>query len=426
MRIAILACGSRGDIQPMLTVGDELRGRGHSVVITVNPNLATWARRSGLEIVEIEPDYEEFFRTPEGKNMLARGEVSTLIKEMTARERGANTQMIRALIEASTGADLIVSTTITCDRGDALAEKLRIPHGMLFTFPVHTTGDFAHVFLPVRHLGLGILNRASFDLVYSLYWRDARPNIQELRAALDLPPRTNRADVERCPAALAVSEAVLRRPADWGEHIQMTGFVTVPPHLRERLGEGALPPGLEQWLDAGDPPIFCGFGSMPVLDSPAMLAQIAEVTARRRVRALIAAGWTDYGPGQKALPEHLHIAPAFDHDRVLPRCRAAIHHGGAGTTAAVLRAGLPSLVAPVFGDQPFWGWRVEQLGVGLTLPFRKLSAARIDRALDSLLTDSMRSRVRAISASLAHEQGAKRAADAIEGWARRTGTVLTK
>jgi sterol 3beta-glucosyltransferase len=136
-------------------------------------------------------------------------------------------------------------------------------------------------------------------------------------------------------------------------------------------------------IAAGDAPVFFGFGSMPVQDPKALVEKIAAITASRGLRALIGAGWSDFGSSE--LPAHVRIASAFDHDRVLPLCLAALHHGGAGTTAAALRADLPSLIVSCFGDQPFWGWRLTQLGAGTTFPFPRLSAARRDAGLQRIL-----------------------------------------
>jgi UDP:flavonoid glycosyltransferase YjiC (YdhE family) len=418
MRIAILAWGTRGDVQPMLAVADELARRGHSVVLTVNPNLVAWARRSGQDIVPIEPDLDGWFRSPEGRTVLARADMGTLTRETNARERRSNPQIIEACREAGKGADLIVSAIMTCYRGRCLAEHQRVPDGILCTFPVHPTAAWSYVIWPLRHMGLGALNRATYGLVYGLWWKAAKPNVDDMRAALGLAPARARLDVEHDPCALVFSPELVPRPKEWPDQVQMTGFVTPTRELRERLGEATLSDGLEPWLDDGEAPVYFGFGSMPVLDPAAMLGHIAEVTARRGVRGLIGAGWTDYGATGGALPKHLFVAPAFDHDRVLPRCRAAVHHGGAGTTGAVLRAGLPALVASVFADQPYWGWRVRQQGVGYHVPFRKLDARAIDRAFDRLLDARVREKARGLAARLQAENGAARAADLVLGWAR--------
>lgn len=159
--------------------------------------------------------------------------------------------------------------------------------------------------------------------------------------------------------------------------------------------------------------MYFGFGSMPVLDPPALLDAVAEITAHRGLRALIGAGWSAYDTTR--LPDHLFLATeGFDHDQVLPRCRAAVHHGGSGTTAAVLRASLPSVVLSLFADQPFWGWRLAELGTGVTMPYRSLTPDRLGDALDQVLTGSYAGRARLLGASVRAENGLLPAAIALE------------
>jgi sterol 3beta-glucosyltransferase len=161
----------------------------------------------------------------------------------------------------------------------------------------------------VRDLRFRLLNRATFSLLYGMWWRDSTPNMREMRGMLDLPPSSARPLVERLPGVGVYSPYLVPRPADWPAHQVATGFVTLPPSLRERLGEDAVPPDLEDWLAGGEPPVYFGFGSMPVLDPPALLQQVADVTKRRGLRGLIGAGWTDFG-ARDQFPGHLVTAPA--------------------------------------------------------------------------------------------------------------------
>jgi UDP:flavonoid glycosyltransferase YjiC (YdhE family) len=237
-----------------------------------------------------------------------------------------------------------------------------------------------------------------------------------MRQALGLPAPKRRPRVERLPTVGIYSAALSPRPREWSADQQVTGFITPTRELRARLGEGSMPPGLQAWLNAGDAPVYFGFGSMPVQDPRRMLDMVAHVSRAKGVRALIGAGWSQFAPTASRDLEHVFIAPAFDHDRVLPACRAAVHHGGAGTTGAVLRAGLPALVASVFADQPFWAWRVANAGVGVAAKFRDLTPQVLDRALDRVLMPDMQLAARALGSKLRAESGATGAADQIERW----------
>lgn len=422
MRIAILAYGSRGDIQPALIVGDELVRRGHSVALTVNRNLVDWARPSGLEIVPIPPDIESLFKSETGRRMLASGKMSDFSREIGRRERAENEAIARGCIECCRGADVVVSTVMTAYRGACIAEHGGQPHGLLLTIPAPPTSAWTHVLAPWRDLGLGWLNRATHELIFGMWWRHQRANIAAMCAMLGAPPPARRILPESFPGVHIYSAHLAPRPADWAPHHHIAGFVTLPAALRAKLGEATAPAGLDDWLSAGEPPVYFGFGSLPVLDPAALLADVVELTRARGMRALLCTGWTDYG-ALDALPGHVFACASLDHERYLPRCRAAVHHGGAGTTAAALGAGIPAVIVSVFADQPFWGWRLERAGVGAHLPYRKLARASLGRALDAVSDDATVARARSLGAALRAESGATVAADAIESWAVGSASV---
>jgi sterol 3beta-glucosyltransferase len=266
----------------------------------------------------------------------------------------------------------------------------------------------------VPQLPFAFLRRGSHRLFLQLVDRTTRAGVEELRRELGLRP-LDRSVIEddfasRVGTLGLWSESVLPAPHDWPDNFRITGYCFLPPHMRARLNE-TTPQRLEEWLSAGSPPIFFGFGSMPVLDPKRMFEDVQRVARRLGARALIGAGWTSY---KHDGDEDVFVAGAFDHDAVLPRCRAAVHHGGAGTTAAALRAGIPAVVCSVFGDQPFWGWHLTRLGVGTTLPFQRVNATRLEEALRRVLRSDTNARAAALGARLRAEDGLVRTADVIE------------
>ena len=419
MRVAILGYGSRGDIQPVLVVADALKRRGHEVRLTVNVNSADWAKRSGIDILAMYPDVEAFLKSPGGKQLLAKGKSSTLFRELAALEERHNDDIIRICREACRGADLVCSTIVTIFRGASLAEALGAPHVCLATLPMFRTTSFASYLLPIRNYHADWLNRLSWDLYIAAYWLGQRRVFNATRRALGLPEWKHRPRVEDGAFIHLYSKHVLPIPYDVPRSHLQGGYATMSAELRERLGERTLPPGLDEWLATGPPPVFFGFGSMPVLDPAAVLRDVVRLCEKHSIRALVGAGWTEYARG--ALAETVFIAPAFDHDHVLPRCRAAVHHGGAGTTAASLRAGLPTLVCSLFSDQPLWGQRIEQLGVGTTFPFQKLEPRRLSAALDVLLRPEVAERAHQIGQALSSENGTEQITDLVERFAQSQG-----
>lgn len=418
MRVAILAYGSRGDIQPMVALGDELRRRGHSVVLTVNEDLAEWAGRAGVDVVPMKPDMGAFLRSDTAKDNMARGRVLALLKALSMAERRANRSIIDACVTASEGADLVISSVMTVYRGECLARAFGVPHRTASLYPVLEAGNQASFVSPVRDLRFGWLNRASWRLLDLGHWLDNKPNIDEMCDVLGIARFRRRPRVEHTPSVELYSADVAPRPVEWHQRHEIVGWQTLSPDLRARLGED-VPAGLTAWLDAGTAPIFFGFGSTPVADPRSMLRDIARLTAERGVRGLVCAGWSDFGDDGDVLPDHLYIANSFDFDAVLPRCRAAVHHGGSGTTAAVLRAGLPSVVAGVLADQAYWAWRVEQLGAGVRLPFREITTDRLGAAVDAALERG--ARAAELGARLSAGDANSAAADVVERWAEQLG-----
>jgi UDP:flavonoid glycosyltransferase YjiC (YdhE family) len=198
------------------------------------------------------------------------------------------------------------------------------------------------------------------------------------------------------------------------EHEPLVGFLTLDRELRAALVETGVDGNLDAWLAAGEPPVFFGFGSMPVRNPAATVMTITEVASRVGIRALVSAGWgrlAALDPGDPSVT----VVGALDHDAVLPRCRAAVHHGGAGTTAASLEAGLPTVVCSVFADQPFWGARIVDLRVGAHLRFQDLSAETLEAVVRTAVADDTRDRACMLGERLRSSHGAAaRAADAIE------------
>ncbi|TCO28232.1 sterol 3beta-glucosyltransferase [Kribbella steppae] len=415
MKVAFLAHGTRGDIQPALAIGAVLDRRGHSVNLCVNADLADWATRSGLKVTASDLDVGRFLQSDEAREILAKGRISTLVRRVTADERRADESIAKAVVETTTDADVIVSTLGMALRGAAVHETIGTPAMNLYCAPLTPTGQWASLASPVRDLRAGWANRLSFKVFHDLLWRQSRPSVDHLCDQLGAERLSSRPALEAIPSLHVVSPQLVPRPDDWGSGQHLVGPALPDADLRARLGETIVPAGLEDWLDSGSPPVYFGFGSMPVLNPRALVDDLIAVTQELGVRGLIGAGWTRYGVRREELPETLYLVDEhLDHQQVLPRCAAAVHHGGSGTTAAVTRAGIPSVVVSVFLDQPFWGWRLTQTGLGTTFPYRSLTRGRLTRALAEVLAEGYLTRARTFAAIVEPEDGATRAADLIE------------
>lgn len=204
----------------------------------------------------------------------------------------------------------------------------------------------------------------------------------------------------RSPFLNAYSEAVLPRPADWPAWHHVTGYWQFPSEAR-----AVLPASLEEFLAAGPAPVSIGFGDMIPRDPERLTGTVLEAVRRARVRAVLLGGWA--GLGRDAVSDDVFVIDAVPHDLLFPRVAAVVHHGGAGTVAAGLRAGAPTVVVPFQGDQPFWGGRVAALGAGpASVPFKRLDADRLAAAIRTAVTDeAMRDRAAAIGERIRAEDG---------------------
>jgi sterol 3beta-glucosyltransferase len=234
----------------------------------------------------------------------------------------------------------------------------------------------------------------------------------------------DKAASDRILTGSAVSPALLPRPGDWHMNIQVTGFLQLPPHPEtERVPERApdnpsetLPETLMHWLQAGTPPIYIGFGSMPISDPVLFIRVLRERLTRTNHRFILCTGWT-------ALPDcptnsRLFVVPSINHEWLLPQCKTAVIHGGAGTLAATLKAGTPPVIVSIFGDQHWWGKYIEKKGLGRHVPFKKLSPNKIIAALQTLGSLKITQNVSTLARQLQREDGLQNAITNLEQYFR--------
>ncbi len=306
-------------------------------------------------------DVGRFLQSDEARDILAKGRISTLVRRVTADERLADESIARAVVETTTDAELVVSTLGMALRGAALHEVTGTPAMNLWCAPLTPTGQWAGPAGPVRDLRAGWANRLTFKVFHDLLWKQSRPSVNVLCDQLGVERLSRRPDLEAIPSLHVVSPGLVPRPADWGPGQHLVGPAPPDADLQARLGETAVPAGLDDWLDSGSPPVYFGFGSMPVLNPRGLLENLVAVTR-------------EPPPG----------------------------------------AGIPSVVVSVFLDQPFWGWRLTRSGLGTTFPYRTLTRARLTRALSQVLADSYVERARTFATVVQAEDGTGRAADLIE------------
>ncbi|WP_179466329.1 glycosyltransferase [Mycolicibacterium vinylchloridicum] len=427
MRILIPLVGSRGDVQPGVALGLELERRGHDVIIGAPPNFVDFVAKAGLTARQFGPDVHALYSSPEGQRALAAGSTFKLMSMVSKQMSEYADRMDDELIDISRGAEMIVCTTFSEDRSAIIAESLGIPMVTLHTYPCRKNSHYAPPgSVPANWKVPGVFNRVAWSAIERLRTVVFGKYLNNLRAKLGLP--RSWASTESILLARNVPELQMYDQAfvpglaeEWGSSRPMVGFLWLPQSARAAIGESAeAHTEVLNWVDAGTPPIFFGFGSMPILDFASVLGMIEQICARTGERALVSVGGASLSPEMRNTSENVKVVDALAHDLVFPHCKAAVHHGGIGTLFESLRAGLPTLVCSVSFDQPVWGHQVERLGVGAHIPFTKLRADTLSAGIDAVLDPHMRSRAEALGARLqATGDGVPRVCDIVEKTAAR-------
>jgi UDP:flavonoid glycosyltransferase YjiC (YdhE family) len=194
---------------------------------------------------------------------------------------------------------------------------------------------------------------------------------------------------------------LIPKPKDWGHHISISGFYFLS------LAQNFTPePALAEYLAAGEPPVYIGFGSIVVDDPNAMTKMIFEAVKKTGRRALVSKGWGGLGADELGIPEGVFMLGNVPHDWLFKHVSAVVHHGGAGTTAAGIAAGRPTVVIPFFGDQPFWGAMTAKAGAGpLPIPYKELTADKLADAINEALKPESLERAQELSQKISKEQG---------------------
>lgn len=399
MRILIAAAGSRGDIAPYTGLGAALRAAGHEVALAATGTFEPLVRAAGLD-----------FRALPG-NTARSGGGSGDRRELMRAASEFIADLGKGFADAMTdGTDLLLLSTTTAPLGWHLAEATGTPAIGVYLQPTAPTGDFPPVVTGTRSLGRPgnrLAGRFALRMTDRLY----APAVTALREQLGLPPakpsdtrrRQERAD---WPVLHGFSPALVPRPADWRPGLQVVGNWW--PHHDP---EGQLPAEVADFLGAGAPPVLVGFGSMAVGEGERLSELAVRALRRAKLRGILQAG----SAGLAAEADDMLTIGDIPHARLFPHLAAVVHHAGAGTSAAALRAGVPAVTVPVTADQPFWAGRLAAIGAAdEPIPFRTLTADRLADALDRVVRQRAHREASARAAErMAAEDGAAETLEAV-------------
>jgi UDP:flavonoid glycosyltransferase YjiC (YdhE family) len=405
LNISIISAGSRGDVQPYIALGVGFKKAGHEVRFLAPSDYEKLAIEHQLKFIDLGGNMQSVAQGLEGQ--LEQGNMLKIMFEM----RGAASQLIgdatERSVRASEGSDLILGGLGALSIAITTAEALDIPYVPAFLYPFTPTPEFASVLSPIRGKHMpGWLNKATFFFAQQMMW-------QTFRSA-DNQVRQERLDLERSrfwgpfsifqdskmPVLYGYSKHVIPVPSDWNDSNIVTGYWFLEPS-----GNWQPSSSLLNFLESGSPPVYIGFGSMVNQDPKETAKMVIDALQRSGQRGIVGSGWG--GIQEEDLPEFVHIVGSVPHTWLFPRMAAVVHHGGVGTTAAGLRAGVPSIITPFFGDQPYWAHRVYELGVGpKPIPKKRLDVGKLSQAISIAVSDqAMREKAVDLGSKIRSEDG---------------------
>ncbi|KAI9744456.1 MAG: hypothetical protein M1818_001985 [Claussenomyces sp. TS43310] len=444
MDIVIHVVGSRGDVQPFVALGKTLKSTyGHRVRLATHPTFRTFVEENGLEFFSIGGDPAELMAFMVKNPGLMPGMDSLKSGDVGKRRKGMEEILLgcwRSCIEAGDGTGAPTHTSTEEDStsfsaginmeaspterpfiADAIianppsfahvhiAEKLGIPLHLMFTMPWSPTQSFPHPLANIQssNTDTNMTNFLSYALVEMMTWQGLGDLINRFREkalgleAISLIWAPGVLTRLRIPYTYCWSPALIPKPKDWGQHISISGFYFLS------LASSFTPDTtLSSFLANGPPPIYIGFGSIVVDDPRAMTNLIFEAVKRAGVRALVSKGWGGLGSDELAAPEGIFMLGNVPHDWLFKHVSCVVHHGGAGTTAAGIALGKPTVIVPFFGDQPFWGNMISRAGAGPPpIPFKQLTAEKLADAITSALEPLTLEKAQGLGEQIREEKG---------------------
>ncbi|KAI8821802.1 uncharacterized protein EV422DRAFT_527053 [Fimicolochytrium jonesii] len=427
MSIVIQIVGSRGDVQPYLALAKELQTFGHRVRIATHDIFRKLIRDNGVEFFNIGGDSAELmaFMVENGGLIpsvasIARGDVGKKRKAIAEILRGTWKSCVEK--DDETGAPFLAECIIANPPSFGhihCAEKLGIPLHMSFTMPWTPTGSFPHPLTKIDHTDSvrRKWNKLSYTVVEQLTWSGLGDLINAFRRDIGLTRElsmwqgTESLIELKVPYTYCWSPSLIAKPVDWGDHIDITGF-----YFLDLASNYTPPDDLTDFLRAGPPPIYIGFGSITGYDPTKLTKAILEGVKLSGVRAIISKGWAGLGKGSDATSQDKQTFFIGDcpHDWLFKHVSAVCHHGGAGTLSAGLRCGKPTIVVPFFGDQFFWGAMVHRMKAGpKPIPAKHMNAEKLADAIRQALSPEMIEVAQNIASQMQQENGVRAGVNAL-------------
>ncbi|KAF3013071.1 Sterol 3-beta-glucosyltransferase [Neopestalotiopsis sp. 37M] len=413
LKITCLTIGSRGDVQPYIALCKGLLAEGHRAKIATHAEFKDWVEGHGIEFAPVAGDPGELMRL-----CIQNGTFTfAFLKEANTTFRSWLDELLVSAYEGVKGSDVLIESPSTM-AGIHVAEALQIPYFRAFTMPWTRTRAYPHAFIVPNNKMGGAYNYMTYVMFDTVFWKAMAGQVNRWRkTTLGLPPTNlEKMAQNKVPFLYNFSPSVVAPPLDFSDWIRVTGYWF--------LNEGTdwTPPDdlrlfIEQARKDGKKLVYVGFGSIVVSDPAKMTQEVIDAVLKADVRCVLSKGWSDRMGSESSVPEpklppEIFQIKSAPHDWLFAQMDAAAHHGGSGTTGASLRAGIPTIIRPFFGDQFFYGARVEDLGVGICL--KKWGVASFARALwEACNSERIIVKARVLGEAIRKENGVDTAIQAI-------------
>jgi sterol 3beta-glucosyltransferase len=419
MQIAILTSGSRGDVQPFIALGVGLKRAGYQVKLVTHDPFASMIREQGLDFAAIEGNPQEWIQGESGQAMMQTRSPLGFVRRLREVLDPALAKIQLDSWQACQGVDAIVAGGIAL-WGVDIAERLQVPCFLTTLQPVSSTRAFPSSLFPPASARLGgLYNRLTYTIANNVLLRLFSPALNTFRQSVLQLPFSHKSLWQRIrdrqlPVLNAVSPTVIPRPTDWTALDYMSGYLFL-----DQATDFVPPADLIDFLADGSPPVYVGFGSMSGEASGRTLEIALAALKSTQQRGLLVTGWS--GIQQLDLPDSIFKVNSIPHDWLFPQMACIVHHGGAGTTAATFRAGIPGVIVPFLGDQPFWGDRAFKLGVSpAPIDHKTINAEQLVAAISQATTNpSIRDRAQALGEKIRSEDGVAQAVEIISQTIKR-------
>ena len=407
MRIGMIALGSRGDVQPYVALGKGLKQAGYDVVLHTHDPYKRLVLGEGLEFCPIGCNPRTIVdRVMNQARVGEKPNEFDFMRKVVPLIKPLRYEIVTRCWKGCQEVDALVLNALGIVVGIPMAQKRGIPAFPAYLQPMTPTREFPALSFPSVPDWMASV-RPSYDLLSAEFldwmrWQFYRSMGKVVHELLGTPVRSPiiQMQEQQTPIFYGYSERFLPRPADWPDYCHITGywFLDTPA--------GWQPPAdLQAFLQAGTPPVYIGFGSMGSGDPQRLTELVVKALEISGQRGILLTGWGALS--QEQLPGNVIAIDEVPHDWLLPQTAVVVHHGGAGTTGAGLRAGLPNIIVPFISDQPFWGEQVYKRGVGpWPIHHKQLSAEALAEAITLAVTDQgMRVRAAALGRRIRAEDG---------------------